>query len=138
MGDLVLVRAMFHRLHRSGRVPRDAHGGTNRELRVYFRPPQGTAILGVDYSLEPFGNDSVVRIPAGSRSVNVRLYPIDDALIEGDETAIIGLNELPPSAPFSDLYRVDQENASVTLVIHDDDPANRESRLRIARGGATL
>jgi len=98
-------------------------GGTNRELRVYFRLPQGTAVLGVDYSLDPFGNDSVVRIPPGSHSANVRLYPIDDALIEGDETAILGLNELPPGVPFSDLYRVDPENASVTLVVHDDDPA---------------
>ena len=110
-------------------------GGTNRELRVYFRLPQGTAILGVDYSLDSFGNNSIVRIPAGSRSVNVRLYPIDDALIEGDETAILGLNELPPGVSFLDLYRIDPENASVALVIHDDDPATPRVEITSPRDG---
>ena len=110
-------------------------GGTNRELRVYFRQPQGTAILGVDYSLDRFESNSIVRIPAGSRSVNVRLYPIDDALIEGDETATIGLNELPPGVAFWDLYRVDPENASVTLIIHDDDPATPRVEITTPREG---
>jgi hypothetical protein len=62
-------------------------GATTSSLSVYFTMG-GTAQNGVDYNTIT----SPVTIPAGASSVNVTLTPIDDAVYEGSETAILTIS----------------------------------------------
>src|SRR5205814_2239269 len=66
-------------------------GDLTRELFVFLNTQQGSARLGEDYWLDGVNNGSTVRIPAGTNSFNIRLYPIDDEFYEGDETVFITL-----------------------------------------------
>src|SRR5439155_221278 len=66
-------------------------GDLTRELFVLLDTQQGSARLGEDYWLDGVNNGSTVRIPAGTNSVTVRLYAIDDDFYEGDETAFVHL-----------------------------------------------
>jgi len=70
----------------------------------------GTAAEGTDYRLL----GSVVRIPAGSASIDLALVPIDDALVEGPET--VRLSACPAAG-----YRVDPAANMAELAIIDDD-----------------
>ena len=58
-------------------------------------------------------------MPAGTLSVNVRLYPIDDSFYEGDESVLFHLVAPPAGAA---PYEIDLEHSSVEMVIHDNDP----------------
>jgi hypothetical protein len=89
----------------------------NTDLVVILNAKQGTATLGEDYRLDGVNEGSTVRIPAGAKSVNVRVYPIDDNLYEGDETVRVSL-VAPPVG-----YGIDPAHSSVEMVIHDNDPA---------------
>jgi hypothetical protein len=64
-------------------------GPTNFPLEVFYRIG-GTASNGVDYRELPHS----VKIPAGERSVEVIVAPIDDLLVEGTETVVISI--VPP------------------------------------------
>ena len=82
---------------------------------------QGTARLGGDFELDRASDGRRVRIPAGLASLNVRLWVIDDAFFEGDESVSINLVPLPPMGiPY---YDVDPAHSSVTMVIHDNESA---------------
>lgn len=105
-------------------------GDTNLPLSVYLRVAEGTARHGVDYELvgqyldEPkVGPGTPVVIPRGLSSVTVRLYPIDDAIHEGTETATIALSPPPASAPLTLPYSIDPTRAAGAFVILDNDPA---------------
>jgi len=51
----------------------------------------GTAINGVDYNTL----SGSVTIPAGRTSATITVTPVDDALVEGDETIVISLTSSP-------------------------------------------
>src|SRR5207247_10315712 len=61
-------------------------GPTDNSLTVNLSRA-GTATAGVDYT----GINSTVIIPAGAPNVIVTLTPLQDATVEGTETAIIGV-----------------------------------------------
>ena len=100
------------------RVLRD--GTATNDLDVFLGASQGTATSGVDYRLDGVSNDGRVHFPVGASSVNVRLYPIDDAFYEGDETVFVNL--FAP-VPASGLYEIDIAHSSVAMVIHDNESA---------------
>lgn len=92
----------------------------SNELVVYFGQPWGMATFGTDYFLDGVESGPIVRLAPGQASKNVRLYPIDDDVYEGAESAIIDLIPPPPDAP--QRYLVHPAAASVFLTIHDNDP----------------
>ncbi|HEV7516328.1 MAG TPA: alpha/beta hydrolase fold domain-containing protein, partial [Thermoanaerobaculia bacterium] len=71
---------------------------------------KGTAGLAVDYNAP-----SSAVFPAGAGAVTVDLAPIEDSLVEGDETAVLTLLPDP-------VYRIDPGEAAATVTIADDDP----------------
>ncbi len=103
-------------------------GDTNRALSVYLRIAGGTARHGIDYQLigqyvdEPkVGPDSPVVIPRGLSSVRVRLYPIDDEVYEGTETATVALSPAPTGTPLP--YSIDPSHVAGTVAIADNERA---------------
>lgn len=106
------------------------NGDVTRPLTVYYRLG-GTASNGLDY-LELPGE---VVIPAGTNSAPVRVEPLADQLIEGDETVVLTLL-LPPCLevvpPPDGCYRPARAN-SATVLIHDRNQANLPPFVRIVR-----
>lgn len=85
-------------------------GSTAGPLTVRWAPA-GTARLGADYSL---ASSWTVTIPAGAASAALTVRPVDDPLVEGDETVVLHLASDPG-------YRIDDAAASATVVLVDDD-----------------
>lgn len=93
-------------------------GSVREPLRVYYRF-SGSAKNGDDY--ERLSGETV--IPAGERSVDVRVLARTDGITEGDETVVatLILPELviaiypPPPPP----YRIDSAAQSATVTIRD-------------------
>ena len=111
-------------------VRRDS--GTNIPLWVLL-DIGGTAQNGVDYRSIP---DHVV-IPVGSYAAEIVADPIDDSLVEGDETVVVAL-VVPPCIqiypPPPECYLV--EGAGVAVgTIHDNDsaPTNRPPQIAITQ-----
>ncbi|MGQ9866280.1 MAG: Calx-beta domain-containing protein [Pseudanabaenaceae cyanobacterium] len=86
-------------------------GSTTDPLTVAFTVG-GTATNGLDY--ESIGG--VVVIPADSSAVDVPIVPIDDTLVEGMETVVLGLLPLPG-------YSVQSGVGAATVEILDNDVA---------------
>jgi hypothetical protein len=105
-------------------------GNKDAELKVYYSV-SGTASNGVDYVKLP----GVVAIPAGERSANVSLTPIDDKLVEGTETVIVKL-ELPPAnssvSTLAGSYAI-AERAKAAAIINDNDTP-RAANVRLPDG----
>ena len=86
------------------------------------RPGDTTAVLTVNFALGgSAGNGadygqvfSPVTIPAGSTSATVTISPIDDATIEGTESAVLTLTA-------SSAYAISSSNGSATITIADND-----------------
>jgi hypothetical protein len=76
----------------------------------------GTATPGIDHNLLQSG---VLTIPEGSIDDFKFLVPIDDAIVDPDETVIITLT--PPTA--GQLYTLNPDKSSVTFTIQDNDVA---------------
>jgi hypothetical protein len=76
----------------------------------------GTATLNGDYQAQGVASGTVV-IPANANSVTVPIVPISDALIEGEEVAVISV--LEPAAGTDATYRVDPSRASASVTIGD-------------------
>ncbi len=87
-----------------------AGGNINTALSVKFTLT-GTATNGVDY--QTLGTSAL--IPANQTSVTVTVIPIDDDLIEGDETVVLTIS--------ADAAYVIGTPAAATLVILDNDSA---------------
>lgn len=104
-------------------------GDLTKELVVYLNTQQGSAKLDEDYRLDRVDNGSTVRFAAGAPSVSVRLYPIDDEIYEGDETAFFHLMAPPAGIPLPGPYDIDFAHSSVSMIIHDNDPVT--TRLEI-------
>ena len=96
-------------------------GPTTNDLMVLLDAREGTAIFNTDYRLDPITSSGMVRIPAGSSFLAVRLYPIDDLLVEGTETAVVKIVPVPPAGILVPLYSIDPAHASVTMEIRDND-----------------
>jgi acetyl esterase/lipase len=97
----------------SGRVPGrfvlTRSGGTASPLTVQWAL-SGTAGLGADYAA-PI---QAATFPAGSSSLEVTVAPVDDLLVEGDETVELRLG-------FSPAYRLDAAHSTARMVLVDDD-----------------
>lgn len=70
----------------------------------------GTATEGDDFTITGNAN-----IPDGSDFTNLNIAPIDDALIEGDETVVITLNGIN-----SALYEIGTPNTDTVTIVDDD------------------
>lgn len=70
----------------------------------------GTATEGDDFTITGNAN-----IPDGSDFTNLNIAPIDDALIEGDETVVITLNSIN-----SALYEIGTPNTDTVTIVDDD------------------
>ncbi len=110
-------------------------GDLSQALVVFLDTQQGSARLGEDYRLDGVIDGSTVRIPAGTNSVNIRLYPIDDDFYEGDETVFFHLIAPPLGIPPPDQYDIDIEHSSVAMVIHDNDPITTRLDIVAPRNG---
>ena len=100
------IRPAVFTLHRTG----DA----SQLLRVWMGYG-GTATAGADYTTPP----AVVEFPAGAATVEVVIAPLDDDLVEGDETVIAEITLSPLAIPPT--YRIDPVNNRARVVIHDND-----------------
>jgi Big-like domain-containing protein/Calx-beta domain-containing protein len=89
-------------------------GSTENPIAVYLSYA-GTATINADYP----NPGTVVEFRPGQAEVRVEIYATDESLVEGDETVIVSLGDLPPSVPPQ--YRIDPEHRSVTLIIHDNE-----------------
>ena len=91
-------------------------GDASQPLRVWVRYA-GTATSGADYASPP----GIVEFPAGSGRVAVSIVPLDDALVEGDETVVGEL--IPSPLAVAPTYRIDPAKNRAVVVIHDNDVA---------------
>lgn len=85
-------------------------GSTGSGLQVYFAM-SGSAGNGSDYTLS---SNSPITIPAGQSYVEFLLFPNDDTLVEGHETATLILSS-------GSGYTIGSA-ASATITIQDNDP----------------
>ena len=105
-------------------------GATNAPLTVFYETA-GTASNGVDYLALP----GSVTIPAGSYFAELTITPIDDSLVEGIETVLVGLDQplvWPPP------YIVGWPSIALAT-IEDDDvaPTNRPPHVALEIGRAS-
>jgi hypothetical protein len=88
-------------------------GSTNSALNVFYLIG-GTASNGIDYTALP----NTVLIPAGATSATIKVVPIDDNLVEGDETVILHLGQPPYLPPVN--YIIGTPDTA-TVIIKDND-----------------
>jgi hypothetical protein len=117
-----LDTAMF-RVHRTG--------PTNLPLQVWYHIG-GTALNGVDYKPLPRS----LLIPAGARSLDVMIEPLDDLLVEGLESVVLTIE--PPICiaiypPPPDCYRVGWPNSARAVIRDNDLPPNRPPVARLVK-----
>ena len=67
-------------------------GSTGSALTVFYTLG-GTAVSGIDYTLTPAPLS--VTIPAGSSSATITVTPINDVVMEGNETVVVTLSSRP-------------------------------------------
>jgi len=85
-------------------------GSTAAALTVSYTR-SGTATFGTDYTLS--GATGSIVIPAGSSTAILTLTPIDDLLVEGNETAVITITA-------SSAYTIGQLKSATVTIIDDD------------------
>ncbi|HTG45579.1 MAG TPA: Ig-like domain-containing protein [Verrucomicrobiae bacterium] len=111
-------------LHRSG--------GTTETLSVYLTY-EGTATMGRDYA----ELKRVVVIPAGAAEASVLVQPIDDSIVEEDETVVAHLLASPVAGLPS--YQNDPQASSAKVVIHDNEfQASATIKITYPAEGAVL
>jgi len=103
------TNAALFAIHRSGE--------TNSALTVFYSI-SGTASNGVDY----VRIGDAVTIPAGRRLARVVIAPIDDAVVEQDETVVLTL-QLPSSpSNTSSTYVIGRPRRAAAVIADDDRP----------------
>jgi hypothetical protein len=95
-------------------------GPTNDSVPVWIQYT-GSASAGEDYPVLP----SVVTIPAGTASTQIRVEPIADGMPEGIESLVAAISACPPVCPECPLppcynFSSDSAHASATVFIRDD------------------
>jgi len=83
-------------------------GGTTEALTVYVGT-SGSATSGLDYAVLP----TSVTFPAGAPTVNVPVTPIDDSLVENNETVVLTLTG-------SLGYQVGSPASATVTIVSDD------------------
>ena len=85
----------------------------NTRTLIYLKIGEGgTAVQGVDYSIGGLPRVLVVTASQRSATVSLTLWPVGDAIAEGDETLIIAAT-----------VNADPEETSAVLTLTDDDSA---------------
>jgi hypothetical protein len=110
-------------------------GATNLEVLVFYQLG-GTAQNGIDYVTLP----GTVNIAAGATAAEIVVTPIDDMLIEGNESVIARIVPSPIVGPLP-TYRIGwPSNAVVTIADNDRVETNVPPRVEIASpsDGATF
>jgi len=108
-------------------------GGTENEL-IVFLTHEGTATAGRDYQEIPL----TVAIPAGKAETEFIIAPLDDDILEGDETVFIRLLDDMTLGPVP-RYLADAQMSSAEIVIHDNEAASTASlRMTKPRDGESL
>ncbi len=104
-------------------LPNAAEGGTAGRFTI-SRTGSTAAPLAVPYALAGTATPAAdytaaagpAVIPAGASSVTVDVQPVEDSLVEGDETVVLALGA-------STGYRIDSARPAATVTIADDDSA---------------
>lgn len=79
----------------------------------------GSAQPGLDYALSALdGLPENITFAAGSDSVKLQLFVINDCLVEGDESVTVEIGPDPTLGPVA-RYRVDANRAAAKMLIHD-------------------
>lgn len=110
----------------SGRFTITRSGSTNAPLTVHFQL-QGSAANGADFTTIPASAVIPAVIPAGARSADVLVEPLDDALVEGAETVTLVLETNPAYVLFP------PGSATVTVL---DDEVNTRPAVAVLRPSA--
>lgn len=105
-----------------GRFRISRTGATTQSLNVSMTY-DGTATAELDYRRLA----ATVTIPAGASSAELIVEPLNDQLVEGDETVRAVITPLRGV-----LYNVDSAHANATVTIRDDDTATGPTVVRIA------
>jgi hypothetical protein len=90
-------------------------GNLGSELAILMNY-RGTATSDLDYGALPIS----VLFPAGASTVELFVEASHDTLPEGDETVVAEIQPDPSLGPI-ERYRVDKEQPSARVVIHDND-----------------
>jgi hypothetical protein len=94
--------------------------GTNQPLAVRYRLG-GTAVNGLDYEALP----GVVTIPAGSFVADITVWPIDDFIIEGDETVTVTLApNCATAGVVRGCYVIGPSNEASAVILDNDTESN--------------
>ncbi len=100
-------------------------GSTNFTVIVFYNL-SGTASNGVDY--EHLGGS--VQIPAGELAVSFSVKPIDDALVEGDETVVAEI--IPSSLDCATCgYTIGMPSNAVVVIVDNDTGTNHPPFVRL-------
>jgi hypothetical protein len=107
-------------------------GNTNEALTLFVEFA-GTATFGEDYEQV----QQTMVMPAGERKLTFHIAPLDDSLVEGDESVIATLS---PSPPINSLpnYSVHWRLNHAAVVIHDNDFAGDRPVVSISTFSNTL
>lgn len=100
-------------------------GSTVSALEVHYRVG-GTATNGIDYR-ELVGT---VTVPAGAKSADIIVDPIDDGIAEGTETVVITLEPHPCDAVFPlppECYLVGRQNEAKAEIRDNDKPSTNRA-----------
>src|ERR1043166_365864 len=107
-------------------------GPTNNAITVFYFIG-GTASNGVDYATIP----PTTTIPAGTRTVDITVSPIDDNIVEGTETVNLRLTQ-PPGVPPTTYLIGSASNAFVYILDDDGSNAPPTVHITIPTNGATF
>lgn len=111
-----------------GRFVIKRSGDVSAPLLVWLEI-SGSAQSGKDYEALP---RSVV-FEAGAASKEILVGPLDDQLVEGDETVLAEIVPVPPTidTPYPTNYAIDSQSKIARVVIHDNDRLIAGSTLEI-------
>ena len=115
-------------------------GSTDAALNVFYTIG-GTALNGVDY----VQLSNRLSIPAGGISAAINVVPIDDLLVEGNETVVITLQPCTTSGatntlPSGACYTIGTPASATATILDNDQPTNYPPTVRITTpaAGATF
>jgi hypothetical protein len=111
-----------------GRLLVKRSGDARASLMVWLEIG-GTAENGKDYEAIPRS----VAFEAGVASKEIIVGPLDDQLVEGDETVSVEIVAVPSNIDVAQAvnYGIDLEHKAARVVIHDNDRSAAESSLEI-------
>lgn len=101
-----------------------SRGGSTTQPANIRLAISGSAINGIDYQTIP----SQIQIAAGAASVEVRIKPIDDSLVESDEVVLVGLADVPINSVITNtLASISIKDNDTVVEVAVSDPNGSES-----------